>query len=87
MDAAAEQLPLREPKLFPARCSLDDFRALELRHRPKDNKRKFVLRIFHLVLAIDHQLLAVLQYLFDDDRLDRYLTRNPIGIKKIDRVE
>jgi transposase len=75
-----------QPVEPPARGALNDLCSLELGKRAEHGQRQLVLRILLVVLAIDRNLLAVLEKLADDDPLVFNLASDAIGSEKINPV-
>jgi hypothetical protein len=58
----------------PARGALDDLGPLQFRNGPEHGDRELVFGIVDVILALDDDLLAVLEKLAEDDRLIRDIT-------------
>ena len=86
VDPTAEKLALQEPELLAARDTLNDLGTFEFGHGAKNGERELVFGIFLVILAVDDELLSVLENFFDDDRLDRHLARDAVSVEKVDRT-
>ena len=85
--AVAAHLSHAQPVEPPARGALDDLCSLELGKRAQHGQRQLVLGVLLVVLAVDRDLLAVLEKFADDDPLVFNFASDAVGSEKIDPVE
>jgi hypothetical protein len=83
----AAHLSHAQPVEPPARGALDDLCALEFGKRAQHSQRQLVFRVLYVVLAVDRDLLAVLEQFANDDALVFNFASDAIGSEKIDPVE
>ena len=71
----------------PARGALDDLGPLQFRDGAEHGDRELVFGIVDVILALDDDLLAMLEELAEDDRLICDITGDAIRVQEIYRVE
>jgi hypothetical protein len=85
--AVAAHLSHAQPVEPPARGALNNLCSLELRKGAQHGQRQLVLGVLLVVLAVDRDLLAVLEQFADNDPLVFNVASDAIGSEKIDPVE
>jgi hypothetical protein len=70
-----------------ARHAFGDLRSLQFGDRAKHREGELVFGVVDVILALDDDLLAVLEKLADDDRLICDVAGDAIRVEEIDRLE